>query len=229
MARVLVAPRAVFPAVVAQPRWGGALLMTVALVAASSGALFSTAVGRQALIDQRVDTLEGFGQVVDDARYESLRRDAGTLTLQQLGVYVAGLPLATLGVAWLAQRAVAWSAKASAERNGASFAQALAVTAHAGAVIALRYLVLMPWNYLRESLGSPLNASVLFPALEEGGFLSSFLGSIDLFVVWWALVLATGLSVLYRQSVRTVAARIFTAYGVVALAVAGVRTALGAQ
>lgn len=223
MVGVLTSPRATFVQVATHPSWVGALLLTAGVVTLTSALLFATPVGRQALLDQRVDTLEGFGQTVDDARYTLLQAHTTQLAVEQIGVYAVGLPVATLAIAWLGH---AWLGGKAA---GTSLAQALAVTAHAGAVIVARFLVLSPWNYLRESLGSPLNASVAFPAIDEGGFLSSFLGSLDLFAVWWAVVLATGLAVLYHQKVRTVATRVFVAYGAIALAIAGAKSALGAQ
>jgi hypothetical protein len=53
--------------------------------------------------------------------------------------------------------------------------------------------------------------------LEENGFLASFLGAIDLFLVWWVFALAIGLAVLYRRRTRPVAIGLLTTYGVIAL------------
>ncbi len=54
-----------------------------------------------------------------------------------------------------------------------------------------------------------------------------FSGTIDLFLVWWVIVLAIGLGVLFRRSTRTIALTLFGIYLIIALAVAGVTTMAG--
>jgi len=61
---------------------------------------------------------------------------------------------------------------------------------------------------------------VLFPMLPEGSFLAKFLGTIDLFTVWWVMVMAIGLAVVYRRKTRPIAISLFALYGVIAVAIA---------
>lgn len=218
---VLTSPRATFNDIVQQPRWLGMVLVTTAIVAGTMGLFLSTAVGRQALLDQRVDILESFGQTVDDARYAEMQGSLDTLVLQQLAATTVAVPALCLTVAALAY--------ASLRGAATRFVQVLAVVAHTGALAIFRYVIVTPWNYLRESITSPLNLGVLFPGLDEGGFIASFLGTIDLFIVWWVVALAVGLSVLYDRPWRALATRIFLACGLLAAVVAGVRSALTIQ
>ena len=53
-----------------------------------------------------------------------------------------------------------------------------------------------------QSLSSPTNLAVFLPMLDENSFPARLLGSIDLFVIWWAVSLAIGLGVLYRGAPR---------------------------
>lgn len=220
---IVRAPRQTFTTIIGQPTWLGLLVLTTVAATGAAGALYATEVGQQALLDQRVDLLEGFGQTVDDDRYARLEGDIPGIARQQLLMTALGLPLLTIGIA-AASRVMLGS---TAPRP--TLRQALAVVTHADVVFLVRAFVLAPWNYVRESLGSPLNLSIVFPSLEEGSFLSSFLGSFDLFVVWWGLVLAVGLSVLYHRSTRAMAMTVFGVYGVLAVVMAGARSALGAQ
>jgi hypothetical protein len=220
---VILSPAMVFRTLAAEPRWAGILVLTVAVAAGASGVLFWTDVGQQALLDQRVDLLEGFGQLVDDERYAWLESDVPSLACEQLAIIVLGLPLLTVALGVGAH--VTYGARTA----GVTLRHALAVVAHAGAILMVRYLIVSPWNYVRESLGSPLNFGVLFPFLEEGGFAASFLGMLDVFVLWWVLVLATGLGVLYHRSTRSVAATILAVYAGLAVVIAGARSALGGQ
>ena len=68
---------------------------------------------------------------------------------------------------------------------------------------------------------------LFFTMLDEASPLARFFGLIDVFVVWWLVVLAVGMSVLYRKRTVRMAALLVGAYAVVALALAGVMAALG--
>jgi hypothetical protein len=58
---------------------------------------------------------------------------------------------------------------------------------------------------------------VLVRGLDEANPAARFLGAIDLFVVWWALVLAIGAAVVYRRPVRTLAVEFTGVYVVLLL------------
>jgi hypothetical protein len=111
----------------------------------------------------------------------------------------------------------------------ATYKQVLAVVSHCGAVSIVQQLFSMPLNYARESMSSSTNLSVFFPMLDESSFVAALLGTIDLFIVWWVLVLAIGLGVLYHRKTGPVAVGLFAVYGVIALVIATVKSALGGQ
>ena len=52
-----------------------------------------------------------------------------------------------------------------------------------------------PLNYFRGSMSSATNLAVVLPMIDEGSFLGRLLGMIDLFLIWWLVVLAIGLGV----------------------------------
>jgi hypothetical protein len=101
----------------------------------------------------------------------------------------------------------------------------LAVAAHAGAVLALRQVVAAPLTYMRESTASATSLIVWAPALEETSALARFLGLLDVFVIWWAIVLAIGAAALYRRPVRPLAGTFVGIYVGVATALAAVMAA----
>jgi hypothetical protein len=111
--------------------------------------------------------------------------------------------------------------------GGATYKQNLAVVAHAGVVPTLVGLAVLPLNYLRGSMSSATNLGVFVQMLPEDSFLVRFLGMIDLMWVWYLIVLAIGLGVLYRRKTSTIAIGFFAVYFVVALGIAGARSALG--
>jgi len=107
----------------------------------------------------------------------------------------------------------------------AKYKQVLAVVTHAGAVSIISTLFTLPLNYARESLSGATNLGVLTPFLDEGSLPARFLGMIDLFLVWWVVVLAIGLAVLYRRRTGPVALSLVGAYVGIAGIIAGVMRA----
>src|SRR5581483_10822710 len=100
------------------------------------------------------------------------------------------------------------------------------VGAHAGVITVVQQLFALPLDYVRESLASPTALAVFFPFLDETSFAARLLGSIDLFVLWWIVNLATGFGVLYKRPTRPIAASFIGVYAGLALVLAAVRLAL---
>jgi len=67
---------------------------------------------------------------------------------------------------------------------------------------------------------------VFLPFLEENSFPARLLGSIDLFVIWWAINVAIGFGVLYRKRTGPIAATLLVVYFAIGLVIAAVKTAL---
>ena len=208
------------------------MMLTTFLVTAVCGVAFmQTSVGRQALVDQWERTALAFGRDVDDERYAELVVMSEYGAVYALVAAFAGGPVLSCAVAGMAF--VAFS-RLGAARVGedakvprVSYAQVLAVAVHAGVILALRPVVATPFNYARETLASPTTLGQLLPMFDEVSPAARFFGAIDLFVVWWVIVLAIGVALLYRRSARgTVSAFIgvyvgFAALLAISMAVAG--------
>jgi hypothetical protein len=222
IAGIVRRPRLTFAAVAAAPRWAGLLALLVAVSFAVSAAFFSTEIGRRALVDQWERTAIAFGQPVDDARYAGFRevseRGAAYAALTTL---VSG-PLAAIGLA-----AIVFGVFTATRGGRASFHQVLAVVVHAQVILVLRQLVAAPANYLHESMASPTTLVRFFGVLDEGSPLARFFGLIDVFVLWWLIVLALGIAVLYRLPARTVAGASIGVYLAVALVLVGTMAMFG--
>ena len=81
----------------------------------------------------------------------------------------------------------------------------------------------------RNSLSSATNLSVFLPNLADGSFLASFLGVIDLFWIWYLVVVAIGLGAVYRRKWTGVAGGLFAVYVLIGLVIATVKVALGGR
>jgi hypothetical protein len=196
-------PRVLFKSVIERPRWAAAMLLTFAVTAACGTGFMQTEVGRQALVDQWERTAQAFGQEVSDARYAEFTQMSEHGTFWALASALATGPVLTFLVAGLVVAVFG---------SGATFTQVLAVAAHAGVILALRQLVATPLNYARETLASPTTLGWFFPMLDEASPAARFFGAIDLFVVWWVIVLAVGVALAYRRPARSTTAVFVSTY-----------------
>jgi hypothetical protein len=212
---ILFSPRETYESVVRHHGWVGMLALSTLVAALGMAALLSTESGRQAMIDQSVSAMESWGRTVDDAAYAALEKQAAiSRFVQPIAILVIG-PLMTFVIA-----GVLLGVFNALLGGDAKYKQMLSVVAHTAPVSVVQQLFTVPVNYFRGSLSSPTNLSVFFPMLEEKSFLVSFLGAIDLFLVWWAFILAIGLAVLYRRKTRPIAIGLFVTYGAIALVLA---------
>ncbi|MGH9314505.1 MAG: YIP1 family protein [Vicinamibacterales bacterium] len=219
---IVVAPGETFADVVAAPKVLGVLLFVMLVGTIAIGGFFFTEVGRKAWLDQAVSSTEAWGGQVNDEQYAGMERMAPFAGYFAIAQMVFGIPLVmliTAGILFVVFNA--------AMGGRASFKQLFAVVAHSSVISALGWIFVMPLNYFRETMTSPTNLSVLAPNLEEGSFLARLLGTIDLFLIWWVIVLGIGLAVLYRRRTQPIVVTLLAVYAVIAVIIAGAMSALG--
>lgn len=219
---VIRCPRTTFRAVASSPRWVGLVAVLAVVTAGSQALLFQTEVGQVALVDQWERTALAFGQPVDDARYAELQRLSGSGPLYGVARALAVGPVLTVVLASV----IALVFRRRPEGT-VSFSQVLAVVGHASVILALRELVSVPVSYVREATGGATSLGLWFPALDAASFGGRFVGALDVFVLWWVVLLAIGVGILYGRQARPLAAAFLGVYGGVALLLAATMTALG--
>jgi hypothetical protein len=220
---VLWHPRRTMTEVVARPTFWAAWVFLLAVLAVCAFALLSTAVGRQALVDERVRVVEALGGRVDDVAYAALQANPPALVYLTSGGRLLLTPEITLLVA------AGLMALAALDGVKVRYGVALAITVYASLVLALQQVVATPLHFLRESLTSPTNIGGLLPMLDEGSLPARWLGSIDVFGLWWVWLLAVGLAAATGRPARRYVARLLMAYIGVAALVAAVFAVLGAE
>ena len=140
------------------------------------------------------------GQTVDDGQYQALANASRHGAAYATAMAVVTGPVLTVGLSVLLFAAFRASAKSTV-----TYRQVLAVVGHAGVILALRQVVAAPLIYARETLSSPLTMGAFFSMLDEASPVARVLAAIDVFVIWWIVALAIGMSVLYRRPARRVA------------------------
>ncbi len=218
---VLTSPRATYAEIAARPRALGIFLLVLLTVVGATTAFFSTEVGRQALFDQQIRTLESFGRQVTDAQYQRLET-----MLPYAGYFSAAGQFAAFLAGALVVSGLALAIFNAILGGDGTFRQVFAVVAHSGVVLALAQLFTLPLDYARESLSSPTNLAVFLPFLDEASFAARLLGSVDLFLIWWVVSLSIGLGVLFRRRTGPIALSILSVYIAIAVVVAAVKSAL---
>ena len=219
---VITSPKATYRSIVAHPKWLGVLALTTVIVALFTSLPMTTPEGQQAWLDQQVRQREAWGGQVDDAQYEGMRKTAAFTPYITAGFIIVVSPIFAVIIS-----GILFAVFNAAMGGEASFKQVFTVVASAGAVSALSAVFSGTINYFRGAVGSAANVAVLLPMVDENSFAGRLLGMIDIFFVWWLVVLAIGLGVLYRRRTQPIATGLFVVYGVVALCVAVVMSSFG--
>ncbi|MEW5984447.1 MAG: YIP1 family protein [Acidobacteriota bacterium] len=214
---ILTSPRETFADVVARPRWFGMMALVILVAVVCTGGFLYTDVGKQAWLDQAVRSMESSGTQVSDEAYARVESVAKFAPYLAVGGILIFQPLVTLALA-----GVLFAVFNAALGGDSSFKQTFAVVVHTGAISVVQQLFVAPLNYVRESMSSATNLAVFLPMLDETSFVAKFLGTVDLFIVWWVFLLAIGLSVLYRRKTGPIATGLFVVYGIIAIIFAAV-------
>ena len=221
---ILTAPRETFADVAARPRWFDMMALVLVITAICTGGFFSTQVGQTAWLDKAVDAARQSGREMPEAQWAVMQKMAS-----YMGAIYAVSTLVIAPLMWLVVTGILFAVFNAALGGTATFKQLYAVFVHSTAVTVVQQVFVTPLNYVRETMSSATNLSVFLPMLDEGSFPARLLGMIDLFRVWWVMLLAVGLAVLYRRRTRSIALALFSVYAVLALAIATVMAIIAAR
>jgi hypothetical protein len=219
---VITAPRETFASVVASPKWLGMLALTTIVIALFTALPLTTEAGRQAGIDQQVTQMQSFGMTVNDQMYEQLEKGAGRMP------YITGISVLVMSpIIALIIAGLLFAIFNAALGGEASFKQVFSVMVHAGAISMLSAVFSGAVNYFRGAMGSIANLGALLPMLPETSFAGRLLGMIDVFLIWYIVVLAIGLAVLYRRRTQPIAISLLSVYAVIVIVIALIKSRVG--
>jgi hypothetical protein len=220
---VITAPKDTFRGVVAAPKWVGMLLLTTVLVAFFTALPMTTDAGQQAALDQQVESMKSWGVEVSDQMYAQMEKGKSRMPYTTAGIVFfmsAIMSVIIAGILFAIFNAVLG--------GEASFKQVYAVLIHAGAVSALGSVFTGLVNFFSgKGSTSAANVGALLPMLPEGSFAANLLGTVDVFLIWYVIVLAIGLGVLYKRRTQPIAFSLLALYAVIALVIAVVKSRAG--
>jgi hypothetical protein len=219
---IITAPKETFASVAAHPRWLGMMVLVTLIVAAGAALPMTTDAGREASLRQQVEQQEALGFPVSDQQYEGMRRTLPFIPYMTAGSILVGTVFMTLisaGILFVVFNV--------AMGGNASFKQLFAVLIHAGVISALQQLFTGPLNYFRGAVTSATNLAVLLPMVDSKSFLGRVLSMTDLFLIWYVLVLAIGLAVLYGRKTQPIALSLYAVYAVIVVVFAAILSRVG--
>ena len=210
---IITSPAAIFAHVVRTPKVAGMLFLVGLLAGLAQGLPQLSESGRAAAVEMQVQSLERFGMDVSDETYQQMyersRYGAYTTILGTLVMMPVGIVFFT---------AIFWAVFNIILGGTASFKHVMAVLTHSQVISTVGALFAAPIMYARGTVSAGVaNLGALLPMLDETSFLAKFLGVIDLFVIWWMVVLAIGLATLYKKTTKGVATGLFICYAIFAL------------
>jgi hypothetical protein len=215
---MFTAPRQTFEGVVRTPKAVGMLFLVVVIMALATAGPQFTERGRQAALDNQVQTIEKFtGQPVTDEVYAQMEgRSKYTAPITLVSFFI------TMPIGALLFGAIYWAIFNALLGGTASFKQVLAIVTHSMIIGAVGMALGAPIQYAKGTMSStgPFNLGVLVPMLDEKSFAANFLGFINPFQVWGTIVTAIGLAVLYKRKSTNIAIALLLVYALIAGGVA---------
>jgi Yip1-like protein len=218
---VVFSPRETYADVAAHPRVLGIVVLVLLISIAASTAFLMTEVGKDALFDTQIQTMESWGFTVTDQIYDQMES-----RLQYAPYTTAAFMLIGFPIMWTAIAGILMGVFTLAMGGAATFKQVYAVVAHSAVLMALQQVFINPLNYQRQLMSSPTTLSAFFPFLDDMTFMARLLGGIDLFFIWMIINQAIGVGVLYKRKTAPIAIGMLALYVSIVLIVAAVRTAL---
>jgi hypothetical protein len=212
---VLVSPKETFAAIAGNPKWLGAMAITLAIAAVCQYLILSSPPMQEEMIDQALRNPQANEQAAE--RIISILPYAISAVTLILG---AGFNAIVAGLLMLIFSTLMG--------GSATFKQVYAVVAHSAVVSSLQGILTAALLLAgaKPSGTSPpgANLAIFVPMLDETSFVTKFLGAIDLILVWWIVTLSIGLAVMYRRRTGGIATTLVAIYVVIALIVGYVRS-----
>lgn len=181
LAQVFFSPGALFEKLKYQPVWLGALLVGSVVVALANAAI-PAELYEQAIRDQ---TIQAGGEIPDDVgQFAQIAKWAS----------VVGAPIfwSVIAVVGCSVNLLVFKVLFGYQ---ASFRQYFSATAHGIFITALGTVLLAPVRVVTQNPQLMLTAGALLPIVEEGLF-ARFLGYLDLFNIWVAVVFGIAAAVI---------------------------------
>jgi hypothetical protein len=209
---VFISPESTMQDIAARPSWLLPLLIIV--IVATAGTFFL----KDAILQTQLEAMEKrnmTAEQIEQARPMMEKMMGITAPLfGALGTVVFYLFVAGLGM-------LVGSVILGGETK---FSTIFAVTCWSGMIGVLSSLVNIPVMAKRQAMESATSLGILLSPDAKGSFFYNLLSKIDLFTIWWIVVLGFGFAVAYKFSTRKAMTTVFVVWAIVAVATAALQS-----
>ena len=213
---VLTAPRATFEKLVPEPRVFGAMALVAVVAALTTSVFMNTEVGKAAFSEM----MQARANVqMSPEQIQAMERVAPYIRTFSGVAPLIGVPIITMVIS-----AVLFMIFNALMGGTATFRQMMSIVAHSQFVSVIGTIVTTGLNYARGTMTSATNLSAFLPNVDEHSFVFRLARMLDLFLIWWLVVLAIGVGVLYRRKTGSVAVTLFSIYGCIVLIIAFIQS-----
>lgn len=204
---VFFRPVRVFEQLARVPLWAGALLVSLTVATLAQAAFMRSAVGSAAVVDARIASYDRMKDRITKEQYDRAVNDA--IRSSSTIWYEVPLRNVVSATSWMLVSSTIFYAIFNGLFGAgfAKFGNVFAVVSHSWIILVSGRVLVHGLNYLNASTTSTTSALVLLPFdLDEVSIVGAFFEQVDLVSVWWTVVVAVGLAVLYKRPIKPVAA-----------------------
>jgi hypothetical protein len=209
---VFVSPESTMQDIAARPTWVVPLIILM-LVGALSGYFL-----KDAILQTQLEGMEKRNMTAE--QIEQARP-----MMEKMMTYTAPLaPLITTPIFYVIIAGVLMLVGNLILGGETRFPTIFSVTCWSGMISVLSSLINVPVMVNRQVMESATSVASLFPAEESPSFFHNLLGQIDLFWIWWVVVLGFGIAAAYKFSTRKAMTTVFILWAIFAVVAAAIKS-----
>jgi hypothetical protein len=221
---VLFSPRPTFESVVARPKWADIFFVCLLITAVVWSSFIFSPVGYQALTDQVTTQAQRGAEQRGQNPAQAVENT--TKAMPFIRAVTIGVVFIVPFVLVMAISGILFMVFGAILGGGGTFKQVLAIVAHAGVVQTVAGIFITGLNYVRGTMTSMTNLGVFAQMLPEDSFVVRMLSAIDLVWIWYLIIIAIGLSVLFRRKTASIVISFLSLYLVIAIIIAVIKSAM---
>jgi len=201
---IFVSPAETMRDIVARPSWLLPLLLVT--VVSATGTYFL----KDVIVQQEIEKM-------DKKNMTEEQRKQAMPFMDMMGIIAPVMTLVFTPVMFLIFAGIGMFVGNVILGGETKFSTLFAVTCWSGMITVLSYLINIPVMANRETMESATSLGSFFAAEENKTFFHHFLGQIDLFALWWVVVLGFGVAAAYKFSTKKAMTTVFVVWAIFAL------------
>jgi hypothetical protein len=209
---VFVSPEPTMQDIAARPSW--LLPLIIVAIVSSVGGFFL----KDAIVQQQLEAMEKRNMTVEQIEQSRpMMEKMINITAPLFGLI--GTPVTYVIIA-----AIAMFVGSVILGGETKFAKLFSVICWSGLITVLSSVINIPVMVNRQALESATSLNILLSPDAKDTFIYNLLSQVDLFTIWWIVVVGFGFAAVYKFSTRKAMTTVFIVWAIIALASAGLKS-----